>query len=335
MNNALVTLDTNNSFEVLVATDLLEKAKFFASKSRAENTKKSYASDWRHFEGWCNAHKVKALPAEPSLVAAYLTSLSETCKVSTLQRRLSTIRKAHSLAGFKLDTSHISFIEVWDGIKRTLGNAQKRKAPVLVQDLREIVQDLPGSLPGIRDRALLLLGFSGAFRRSELVSLNVEDLQFTRDGIVVSLKKSKTDQTGQGKEIGIPYGSARSTCPVRAVQDWLDSSQIQSGALFRSINRHGSISDKDLSDKSVALIVKKHIYNIAIQRGMTPEEATIYAAKYSGHSLRAGFATSAVMSGVAEHSIMQQTRHARSDTLRKYIRLGNMWKENAASKVGL
>lgn len=178
-------------------------------------------------------------------------------------------------------------------------------------------------LSELRDRSLLLIGFAGAFRRSELVGLNREDIKIIKEGIVVNLKKSKTDQAGSGREIAIPYGSIPITCPVRALQGWIQSAGIEAGPIFRPINKHGQIIPKALTSHSVALIIKRN------------QHIASRAQHFSGHSLRAGFATAAAIAGVPEHIIMRQTGHKKSDTIKRYIRLGNMWKENAASKVGL
>jgi site-specific recombinase XerD len=323
-----------NNFEVIQSTDLVERAKDFANNSRAKNTKRAYSSDWRHFENWCRVQGAVPLPADPALVALYITALAERLKTSTLQRKLTAITQAHQVAGYQLDTKHVALRETWSGIKRTLGTAQQGKAPVLVSDLRELVSILPENLSGVRDRALLLLGFSGAFRRSELVSLNVEDLCFSEEGLTILQHRSKVDQEGQGRKIGIPYGSNLDTCPVRNTQKWIKQSNISCGSLFVSINRHGRIG-KRLSDKSVALIIKKYVYELSIYKGASHEEASVHASKFAGHSLRAGLATSAAMAGVSEISIARQTGHKKLDTLRKYIRMGSLFKDNAAAKLGL
>ncbi|WP_232503182.1 site-specific integrase [Parachlamydia acanthamoebae] len=187
-----------------------------------------------------------------------------------------------------------------------------------------MVQALNGNkLINTRDKALLLLGFAGAFRRSELVGIDYEDLKLVRNGFVIRIKRSKTDQQGEGREIAIPYGANPDTCPVRALQDWLIHSGIISGHIFRSINRHGSINQENLSTRSVARIIKRNQYLMQ------------NSAKYSGHSLRSGFVTTATLAGVQEYAIMKQTGHRRSDTLKKYIRSRDLWRENPASKIGL
>lgn len=209
-------------------------------------------------------------------------------------------------------------------IKNTHGTAQKGKKPLLIEHIRAIVEVLPDSLLGVRDRALLLVDFAGAFRRSELVNIDMTDVEFKMDGLVVTLRRSKTDQEGQGECIGIPYGSPPSTCPVRALRAWLDQAGITEGAVFRSVNRHGQVQSKGLSDKAVALVVKRAVELI----GLDPNE-------YSGHSTRSGLATTAAKAGVSERVIMKQTRHKSTQMVRKYIRDGELFEENAAVRVGL
>jgi integrase len=210
------------------------------------------------------------------------------------------------------------------GIRRTLGTAPTQKAAALTEDIRRMVEATDAGLIGLRDRALLLLGFSGAFRRSELVGLGVEDCAFTKDGLTVLLRRSKTDQEGQGRRVGIPYGSCPETCPVRTVQDWLQETSISSGPLFRSVSRHGQVQQGRLAGIDVARVVKK-----------LAERAGLDAAKYAGHSLRAGHATAAAIAGASERSIMNQTGHRSAEMVRRYIREGNLFRENSAAKLGL
>jgi len=210
------------------------------------------------------------------------------------------------------------------GIRRTLGTAQNAKAPALVDDLKRMLDQLPATRVGLRDRALLLVGFAGAFRRSELVSLDVVDLEFSRAGLIVTLRKSKTDQEGRSRRLGIPYGSSEQTCPVRSVQAWLESARIVDGPVFRSLDRFQRVQPKRLSDKAVALVVKRRARAV----GLDP-------ARYAGHSLRAGLATSAAAAGASERIIMSQTGHRSADMVRKYIREGNLFNSNPAGMVGL
>jgi integrase len=213
---------------------------------------------------------------------------------------------------------------LWQGIRRTKGTAQHGKAPARTQEVRAMVGTCGEDLLGVRDRALLLLGFAGAFRRSELVGLDVEDLSFGRDGLTVTLRRSKTDQEGAGQKVGAPYGSTPATCPVRNLRAWLDAAHVTAGPVFRGVDRWGHVSAAGLTDKAVALVVKRHA-----------EAAGLDPAQYAGHSLRAGLATAAAEAGVPERVITAQTRHRSLPMVRRYIRDGSLFRENAAAAVGL
>lgn len=309
--------------ETMAAID--ERAKAYIEQSRASNTKRAYSSDWAHFSTWCEAHGLCPLPASNETVARYIAAHADSHRVSTLQRRLAAISSAHRAAGYApISTREEPLHSVWSGIRRAHGTAQQGKAPAIVDDIRAMVSVLPDTIIGIRDRALLLVGFAGAFRRSELVGLDVEDVEFRREGLVIHLRRSKTDQEGQGREVGIPYGSNPATCPVRALEAWLEASGITTGPLFRPITRYGVVQASRLSDKAVALVIKR----CAERAGLDPS-------RYAGHSLRAGLATSAAMAGASERAIMQQTGHRSVTMVRRYIRQGSLFQENAAARVGL
>jgi len=319
--SSLVALELVGS--IICPGGLEERARAYMNQSKSRNTRRAYKADWADFSQWAAERGFDALPAFPEAVGLYLTDRAATLKVSSLQRRLSAISQAHRLAGHKLDLQHPAIREVWQGIRRAHGAAQEGKAPVMTEDLRRMVGALPDSLLGLRDRALLLAGFAGAFRRSELVGLDFGDVDFTSAGVVVTIRRSKTDQTGQGIVRGLPYGSNPETCPVRSLQAWIEAAGIEDGSLFRSITRHGRIGGR-LSGKAVALVVKR----AAKAAGLDPE-------RFSGHSLRAGLATSAAAAGVDPVTIAGQTGHKRLDTLRGYIRLGSLFRDNAAGRVGL
>lgn len=305
--------------------EVAQTAMDYAANSKSANTIKAYQNDWQDFTAWCAEQGLQALPATLETVALYVTVRAATLKVSTLDRRLGAISQAHKAAEHPPISTRLEPLHsVWQGIKRTKGAVQKGKAPATTDDIRVMVDRLADSLLGIRDRALLLIGFAGAFRRSELVALDVDHIQVTKEGLVITLERSKTDQEGQGRKIGIPYGSNPATCPVRAFQAWLEASSIKEGALFRSVNRHGQLQDGRLSDKAVALVVKR-----------CAEAAGLDASKYAGHSLRAGLATSAAAAGVSERAIMAQTGHKSVNMVRRYIREGSLFRENAAGGVGL
>jgi integrase len=210
------------------------------------------------------------------------------------------------------------------GVKRTLGTAPVQKAAALTEDIRAMVAVTDDGIIGARDRALILLGFAGAFRRSELVGFDVEDCSFGRDGLTVTLRKSKTDQNAEGRRVGVPFGANPDSCPLRNLQAWIEAAAITTGPLFRSITRHGQVQAGRLSGIDVARVVKK----LVTRAGLDP-------AKYAGHSLRAGHATSAAIAGASERSIMNQTGHRSVQMVRRYIRDGSLFRENSAGKLGL
>jgi integrase len=300
------------------------KARDYALHARAESTLRSYRTVWRYFRAWCKLHERTPLPALPETLALYLADRSDELKVATLQRHLAAIGEAHRTAGHPSPAEDAFVRAVWSGIRRTKGVAPEGKAPALTEDVRLMVDTLPESLMGTRDRALLLLGFAGAFRRSELVALDRRDLQITSAGITVTLRRSKTDQEGAGRKVGIPYGSRPHTCPVRSLLAWLEDSRITEGPVFRRMNRHGHLLPHRLSDRGVARIVQR-----------CAEAAGLDPALYAGHSLRAGHSTSAAMAGASERSIMKQTGHTSAAMVRKYIRMASLFQENSAADLGL
>lgn len=303
---------------------LAGEARTYIESAKAPATLRGYASDWRGFAQWCADRGLQALPAAPETVALYLTDLAGQRAVATLQRHLTSISQAHQHQGHETPTTAPVVRQTWKGIRRTFGTASIGKAPARTAEIRAMVATLDERTISIRDRALLLLGFAGAFRRSELVALNVEDLADTVDGLVVTIRRSKTDQEGEGEQIGIPYGSDPATCPVRAYRAWVELAGISSGAIFRPVDRHGRIGEQRLSGRAVAEVVKR----CAERAGLDPDQ-------YGGHSLRAGLITAAAEAGVAERDIMRQSRHKSVPVMRRYIRGATVWQANAAAAVGL
>jgi site-specific recombinase XerD len=324
LDAVLSALETDSLLEATRLEELGKVVTGYVNNSKAKNTRKAYRADWCDFIAWCARFHRQALPALPETVAYYLAHESLRLKVSTLERRLATISEAHKAAGYESPTQHAQVRLVWSGIKREKGTAQRHMKPALTRHLRAMVEKLPDSLVGCRDRALLLLGFAGAMRRSELVSLVAADLAFTDEGMVVVIRKSKTDQTGEGRKIGIPFGTQAETCPVKAVQTWLDEARIDEGPVFRAVSRGGLIRDTALSDRVVANLVKR-----------TLAAAGKSSKRFAGHSLRAGLITQAAMAGVSERAIQEQSGHKSLLVLRRYIRDGSLFRENAAGKVGL
>ena len=299
----------------------------YVAAATSDNTRRGYQSDWRTFVAWCERCDVEALPAAPETVALYLGARAELegAASATIRRALAAITKAHRVAGHPSPRDAEVVRGVLRGIGRTHGTAQTGVDPVCVDELRAMVSALGvDTLAGLRDRALLVLGFAGAFRRGEIVALEVADLTFCEDGLTVAIRRSKVDQEGEGAAVGLPYGSNPDTCPVRTVRRWLAAAGLESGALFRSVDRHGNVRAGAMAGRSVALIIKR-----------AAEGAGLDPAGYSGHSLRAGLATSAARAGKSERTIMRQGRWRSVTTARRYIRDADLYRDNAASGIGL
>ena len=304
----------------LVPVALLDAARTFAAEAKAPATRRAYTGAWRAFAAWTAAHGCAALPASPETVALYLTHLAEAGRrVSSIDQALAAITGAHRVAGFPSPRTSPVVQEVARGIRRTVGVAPHQKAPVRVSELRAMLAAGVEGRIGRRDRALLLLGFASALRRAELVALTVADVVDGVDGLTVTVRRSKTDQAGEGRRIGIPFGSTPETCPVRAVRAWLTEAGITEGPLFRSVTRHGGLGAR-LSGRAVARIVQGHAAAVGLE-----------AAQFGGHSLRAGFATAAAQAGKSERAIMAQTGHRSINMVRRYIREGSLFTDNAAA----
>jgi site-specific recombinase XerD len=297
--------------DLAVAVDL-------AKAEKAPSTRKAYGTDFRLFAAYCEAKGVSALPALPETVAAYLASQAQSAKPSTISRRVAAIRYAHKLAGLDTPTDQEGVKATMRGIRRTLGGSRNKKTPAVAPKVVRMVADVPAGLIGLRDRALLLLGFAGAFRRSELVALNVADVAENETGLLVTIRASKTDQERQGETIAIARGHM--ACPVHALRAWLDAAGIEAGAIFRPIARGGTVRALRLRCRSVANIVKAGA-----------ERAGLDSASYSGHSLRSGFLTSAAGNGASIFKMMDVSRHKSVDTLRGYVRDAELFKDHAGT----
>jgi site-specific recombinase XerD len=296
----------------------LAAALHLAKAEKALSTRKAYKTDFRMFREWCDARGVSALPAVPETVAAYLAAHAATSKPSTLGRRVAAIRYAHKLANLELPTDAEGVKATMRGIRRTFGTARTKKAPAIAAKMQSMVALAPDSLTGLRDRALLLIGFAGAFRRSELVALDVADIEETETGLLVTIRQSKTDQEGAGDVIALARGDV--ACPVNALRAWLQAAGIESGAIFRPIDKGGTVRTSRLTDRSVANIVKAYA-----------TAAGFDAATFSGHSLRAGFLTSAAANGASIFKMMDVSRHKSVDTLRGYVRDAELFKDHAGT----
>ena len=295
--------------------------------SKAKNTVRAYKSDFNDFCLFCSKNGFKSLPSEPKIVSLYLTHLStKEVKMSTLKRRLVSIGIIHRLKGHYLDTKHPSIIENIMGIKRRKGSIQKGKKPLLINNLKLIINVIDKynkeDIKKFRDRTIILVGFAGGFRRNEIVSLDYSDLDFVQEGLKINLKKSKTDQFGEGLTKALPYFENSQYCPVKSLEKWIEISKIHTGPLFRRFTKGSNISDNRLTDQTIALLIKQYL-----------ELAGVDSKNYSGHSLRSGFATSAAESGVEERNIMAMTGHKSSEMVRRYIKEANLFKNNAHNKI--
>jgi integrase len=304
----------------------LEPARRFATAASSAATRRAYAREWSAFSAWCSSKHRVALPTLPATLAAYFAALAEGTatgrarKVAGIDLALAAIAAAHRAAGFDSPRDVAEVRAVRRGIRRELGTAQREAAPLLVPELRRALAALPATLHGARDRALLLLGWAGAFRRSALVGLDVPDLLVDVEGLAVTIRRDKTDQEARGRVLAIPFSSSSEVCPVRSVRAWLDAAGVSEGPIFRAVDRHGHVGAARLSDRAVALVVQRTVASIGL-------DATTFA----GHSLRAGFATSAARAGKAERDIMRQTGHRSRAMLDRYVRAAQLWIDNPAA----
>ena len=282
--------------------------------SKSANTIRAYQSDYNDFSLFCLKNGFQAMPTQPKILALYLTHLSSYSKFSTLKRRLASISVLHKTKGHYIDTKHPIIMENLMGIKRKNGSNQKGKKPLLINNLKVIIEAIHQSkeknFRKTRDKALILIGFSGGFRRSELVDIEYEDIEFVTEGVKIFVKRSKTDQSGEGMTKAIPYFDNKNFCPVKSLKNWIEVSDLKEGKIF------------NISDKSVALIIKKYA-----------NCAGLDAHRYAGHSLRSGFATSTAESGAEERNIMAMTGHKSTEMVRRYIKEANLFKNNALNKI--
>jgi integrase len=288
----------------------------YIRESLAENTRLAYLSDLAHFESWGGR-----VPAAPETIAEYLVEHADVLSVATLNRRLAALAKVHRSRGFSNPTTVEIVKSTVRGLRRIKGTAQRQATPLIKEDLFVVLEAMGSGLKDIRDRALLLLGFAGGFRRSELIGLDCDDVVLVRQGLEITLRRSKTDQNGAGRKIGIPHGRGR-WCPVAALEQWLTASGITEGALFRPVDRHHRVGPTRLSAEAVCLVVRERVQ----AAGIDPKD-------YSGHSLRAGLATSAAQAGVSSWKIRQQTGHTSDAMLGRYIRDGELFINNASGAL--
>ena len=295
--------------------------------SKAQNTVRAYKSDFHDFGLFCSKNSFKTIPTEPQIISLYLTYLSSKgVKISTIKRRIVSISVIHKMKGHYLDTKHPAIIENLMGIKRRKGVKQKAKKPLLINHLKQIIdvinKENEPDIKKLRNKTLLLIGFSGGFRRNELVSLDIEDVDFVFEGVKISLKKSKTDQFAEGYVKGIPHFENSLYCPVNSLKRWIDALKIKQGPIFTRFSKGSKITRVRLTDQTVALIIKEYLLKVGIDNK-----------NYSGHSLRSGFATSAAEAGAEERSIMAITGHKSTEMVRRYIKEANLFNNNALNKM--
>ncbi|MDA9662274.1 tyrosine-type recombinase/integrase [Candidatus Pelagibacter sp.] len=306
---------------------LQEETLLNLQNSKANNTLRAYKSDFNDFSLFCAKNGFKSLPSDPKIVSLYLTYLSsKDAKMSTLKRRLVSIGVIHKLKGHYLDTKHPSIIENIMGIKRRKGSIQIGKKPILINILKKLInvidKENKEEIKKFRDRTIILIGFSGGFRRNETVSLDYEDLDFVTEGLKITLKRSKSDQFGEGFKKALPYFDSPQYCPVVSLKKYIEVSKILSGPVFRRFTKGSRLSNYRLTDQTVALLIKKYL-----------QLAGIDSKNFSGHSLRSGFATTAAAAGVEERNIMAMTGHKSTDMVRRYIKEANLFKNNALNKI--
>ena len=316
MNNILTNINA-----------LKEETLINLKNSKAINTVRAYKSDFKDFSLFCSQNGFKSLPSDPKIISLYLTHLStKDVKMSTLKRRVVSIGIIHKLKGHYLDTKHPSIIENIMGIKRRKGSIQRGKKPLLINHLKQIInvidEQKKEEIKKIRDRSIILIGFSGGFRRNEIVSLNFDDLEFVEEGLKINIRKSKTDQFGEGSVKALPYFDNSKYCPVLTIHKWIKLSKISSGPLFRRFTKGSNLSEHRLSDQTVALLIKEYLKLVGVNHN-----------NYSGHSLRSGFATTAAESGAEERSIMAMTGHKSAEMVRRYIKEANLFKNNPLNKI--
>jgi integrase len=306
---------------------LVAKTRALLANTVSAATKRGYASDFfGDWKAWAESHNAPVLPAEPEWICLYLVDRSSTLKAATLARRLNAISYYHRQANCLLSPTHHPLVrETFTAIRREIGTKQKIKQALLTDDVRKIVACCPDSLAGKRDKALYLVSFAGMLRREDSSALRFEGLQFTPEGLVITLDHGKTDQESRGREIAIVPGADPTTCPLRALRDWLDTAKISSGPVFRGVDQKGRVSPSGLHRDSIGYILKR----AAARAGMN-------VAGIAGHSLRSGGITAAAGNGVPEYIIRRQSHHnPASKSFHRYIRLAERFTKNASSGLGL
>lgn len=300
----------------------VDRARAFAEAAKSAATRRAYESDLRDFEAFCNRHGTRSIPADPQTVALYASDLAQRAKLATIRRRMVAISQAHRERGLESPTKQEMVRRILRGIARTLGASQAKKTAITLDVLRQALLAVNGDgLKALRDRALLLLGFAAALRRSELSALDVADLHFAKQGLLVTIRRSKTDQIGEGCEIAVPYVANRALCAATAVRAWLDAAGISAGPAFRSFTLRGVLTERRIDGRDVANLIK----SVADRARLDGD--------FSGHSLRAGFVTSAAEAGATLDNIARTTRHKSMTVLTGYIRRADAFKDPALASI--
>ena len=313
----------NNNEEININSKVLE----YIDSSISKNTARAYKSDWLDFKKFCKYKGFQDLPAKYETIGEYLVYCADTLNLrpSTISRRIAAIVRTHRDNKHPLDTKHKYIRPTLQGIKRIKGSRQVGSKALLTEDIKKIIDAISvDNIRTLRDKSLILLGFIGAFRRSELVNINLEDVEETIEGLIIHIKASKTDQEAIGRKVGIPYSKNNFYCPVISFRRWIEAAKIKNGPLYRKINKSNNIQENKLSDRTVALIIK----NLLTNAGIDPT-------RYAGHSLRSGFATSSAFAGADEKEIMKTTGHKSVQMVHRYIQDANLFKNNAAKKLDL
>lgn len=311
--------------------DLMDEARAYAGQAKSPATLAIYRRDWAAFAAWCEEHGLDALPASPDTIALYLTGRARLDRPATLNRRVASLSQAHQAAGFDSPTHSARVRLTLQGIRRALGVSQNKKTPALLSDLRAMVAALPDTPIGTRDRALILVGWASAARRSELAALTVADLEFTGDGVILTIRRSKTDQEGRGRRVGVPFGRHPDTCPVGALRTWMNAAGIGSdpatdSPVFRSMNNKGEVNPRPMTGEAIAKVVKRAARRV----GKDP-------ARFAGHSLRSGLISETARSAphLSEQASMAHSGHRSVNVYRGYVRDASLFRQNPAAEVGL
>ena len=304
--------------------ELFNNVKRYFENAEAEKSKKAYTTDWLHFQNWCIEKNLDSLPANPETVMMYISDMAKIYKVSTIRRKMTSISLIHRNNGHETPIKNAKVQRTFKGIKNDKGTVQDAKKALLSDDIKKMVDALSNTLQGARDKAIILLGYAGTFRRSEIVNLNVNDIIFENEGVKIIIRKSKTDQEGAGIIKGVMYGKDANTCPVMALKNWLLFSGIVDGPIFRSFTIHKELTDKRLSSKAIALIIKRTVDKIGLNPG-----------DFAGHSLRSGSVTQAALNGSDKWALMKQGGWKSEAMLNRYIRNADLYKNNISSNLGL